>query len=184
MNPYKVLFTTILLCTNVFVWALPSDRQQPITIKSDRAERDEKNGTTLYQGSVIMEQGSMRIEADEVIIHNAKKKVSLVIATGLPARYQQKISATKPPVIATGNTIEYQIEGQTLTLLGNASVEQEGSRLSGQRINYDLAQALVTAGSDANSQPERIQMVIPPSAIESNKKTKAQEGDDCDEDSC
>lgn len=182
MNHSRVLFALILLCNSLSTWALPGDRSQPITIKSDRAERDEKNGTTLYQGSVIMEQGSMRIEADRVIIHNAEKKVSLIVATGLPARYQQKVSVDKQPVIAKGNTIEYKIEGQALTLLGNASIEQEGSRLSGQRINYDLEQSLVTAGSDADAQPERIQMIIPPSALES---TKEQEKDStCSGDAC
>ena len=41
------------------VLALPDDREQPISIKADKAVRDEKQGFTIYSGNVIMEQGSL-----------------------------------------------------------------------------------------------------------------------------
>ena len=81
---------TLGLLAGQSVLALSSDRHQSIIIHSDSAERDETKGTTTYSGNVVMQQGSMRIEADEVVIVNDKSKVTQIVATGKPARYQQQ----------------------------------------------------------------------------------------------
>ena len=143
--------------------ALANDREQPIYIESDRAVRNDKKGVTVYQGSVKMEQGSMRIQADKVTIHSIDNKISRIIATGQPARYQQQPSPEKKPVVAEGNTIKYEIDTEHLVLLSNASIVQEGTTMSGERIDYDIAQSLMRAAGNTKSGNQRIQMVITPS---------------------
>jgi lipopolysaccharide export system protein LptA len=159
-----------LLAWQPLAQALPSDRYQAITIHSDSAERDEIKGTTTYSGNVVMQQGSMRIDAEQVVIFNDKTKVTQIVATGSPARYQQKPSEEKGPVIAEAQRLEYNIAQDTLHLIDNASLQQEGTSLSGNRIDYDVKKSVVTAGSDAN-QNERVKMVIPARALR-------QEGDE------
>lgn len=144
--------------------ALSSDRYQAITIHSDSAERDEMKGTTTYSGNVVMQQGSMRIDAGEVVIFTEKNKVTQIVATGDPARYQQKPTEDGGPVIAEARRLEYNIAKDTLHLIDNASLQQEGTSLSGNRIDYDVKKSVVTAGSDA-SQNERVKMVIPARAL-------------------
>lgn len=163
MKPFKPAFLAILLglasvMSSVSSMALTSDRDQPIYIESDRAERDDKKGITIYQGRVKMEQGSMQIHADKVTIHSTDNKINRIIATGNPARYQQQPSPNKKPVVAEGGTIRYEIDAEHLLLLSNAFIAQEGTTMSGERIDYDIAQSLMrAAGSD-----QRIQMVITP----------------------
>lgn len=87
-----------------------------------------------------------------------------IVATGRPARYQQKPSPDEGPIIAQANRLEYNIAQDTLHLIENASLQQEGSSLSGNRIDYDVKKSVVKAGGDA-SQNERVKMVIPAKSL-------------------
>lgn len=167
MNLFKrfLLYAALALgCYNSPAFGLASDRAQSITIMSDSAERNEQKGTTTYAGNVIMEQGSMRIDAEKVVIYNTKNKVTKIIASGTPARYQQKPSAKEGLVVAQAFRIEYNIADETLHLINSAFLKQEGTSLSGKRIDYDVKQSVVKAGGD-KQQKERVKMVIPARAL-------------------
>lgn len=143
-----------------------NDIEQLIHIESDRAELDEKLGTTTYSGDVAMSQGSMKIMADEITIHSSNNKVTQIIATGEPATYSQ-IDNQGKSVSASANVIEYTIIDEQLILESDAVIQQQdGTTMSGQRIQYDIANTIVRADSDTNSN-ERIQMIIPPRQTES-----------------
>ncbi len=146
------------------LWALASDREQPIHISSDSAERNEKKGITIYTGSVQMDQGTLRINADKVVIHSIDNEIEKIVATGQPAKYQQKPSPEKQMVVAKGDTIEYMPENEKLFLINNASLRQnDGTTMTGKRIDYDIKQSLVKAkGNKSNTKDERIHMVIQP----------------------
>ncbi len=168
VNLLSVVFVLLVYLMFAFATsaanALESDRNKPITITSNEAERDEIKGTTTYSGEVVMEQGSMRIDADTVVIHNTREKVTKIIALGKPARYQQKPSDSEGLVIAEANTLEYSLETESLHLIESASLKQEGTSLSGNRIDYDVRKSVVKAGS-GKSATERVRMVIPPKAL-------------------
>ncbi len=175
MNLFKTFFaiaTLIAFTSPHTAMALKEDRNQAITILSDSAERDEAKGTTIYSGSVLMEQGSMRIEAQKVIIYNIKNKVTKIIATGSPVRYQQKPNKDEAMIIAQANTLEYNIAKDTLHLIEDAFLQQEeGTSISGQRIDYDVKKSVVKAGSNT-SQNERVKMVIPANALKQDNEQK------------
>lgn len=166
MSPIKALFNTgqlllwSLLATSAS--ALPNDQDQPIHIESDSAVRNEKSGLTTYLGSVKMDQGSLRILADKVVIHSLNNEISKIIATGKPAQYQQQPSLEKQLVIAKGDRIEYLIIQEKLNLFDNASLKQDGTTMTGKQINYDIKESVVKAEGNTNSNHERIHMVIPP----------------------
>lgn len=143
--------------------ALPGDRSQPLSTDADKLELDDKSGTTTLYGNVIIEQGSMRITADKVILHYNKNKLTHVIATGEPAHYSQVPRPNQEPVQARAKRLEYHIEQETLTLLNNASLVQDGgTSLSGNRIDYDVKKSLVKAGSDIEEgEKRRVRLVIP-----------------------
>ncbi len=180
-NRYKTVLhraVTVLLCSLTLllplspVWALESDRNQPITIDADTAERDELAGTITYSGNVQMAQGSMRIDADKIIIYNNKDKVTKIIARGKPAQYQQQPSEDVGKVIAKAHTIEYRIDQESLRLIKEASLQQEGTSLSGTRIEYDVRKSVVKASGNQNQQ-ERVRMVIPPKALNTKRDNNA-----------
>ena len=158
----KLIITVALLCWGAAIYALPSDNQKPITLQSDSAEFDHANGTTTYSGSVVMEQGSLKILADKVMIYGDANNVSRVIALGKPAEFSQVPNLGDEPVVASGEKLEYRVDDKVLNLVTNARLKQEGSELTGPKIVYDVEQAVVRAGDSSRNEDGRIRMVIPP----------------------
>lgn len=149
-------------------YSLPDDSQQPIHIRSNSAIKDDKQGLTIYQGNVDMTQGSLNIQADTVTIYSQNETVTKIIAVGKPARFKQQPEPGQGDVIAKAATIEYQITKKMITLIDKASLDQEGSTITGNQINYDIDAARVEASSSADSGP--IQVVIPASSLAPEKK--------------
>ena len=154
--------------------ALPSDRQATITVEADRAQINEKTGITDYQGSVIIKQGSLLIEAAQVTIYSTDGQASKIICIGKPAHYQQQPKPEDGLVNARADTIEYYLDDETITLIKNASLEQQGSTLKGDHINYDLKAELVVARGSDNSQ-QRVHMVIPASQPSTDELTSSEQ---------
>ena len=143
--------------------ALPDDRNQPIYIQSDRAERDERKGITVYTGDVEIDQGSLHISADRVTIAMDGDQVTRIHALGAPAKMHQKPSPEREPVYARATTIQYDVAREILTLIEKAAVTQEGSTVKGERIEYFVQEQRVKASSgSAESGASRVQMVIQP----------------------
>ncbi|WP_019529753.1 lipopolysaccharide transport periplasmic protein LptA [Dasania marina] len=150
-------------------WTLPEDRAQPITIQSDSAEQRIVDGkeTTLYNGSVVMVQGSLHIKGDTVTVFSEDRSVTRIVAIGKLAFFSQQNEAEKPPVEAQAETIEYQLSNDTIVFLNQATLTQGASSLSGQRIDYNTNTAQVKAagsqeGSEAASSTGRVNMVLEP----------------------
>lgn len=152
--------------------ALPTDREQPIKITADSAVRNEQTGETRYEGSVELTQGSLHIEADLLTLHQHENSIGLVTATGTPATLEQTPDEGKEPVKAAANRITYDQKDDRVTLTENARIEQDGAIVKGATINYVLGQQRVTASGDnldEGGAGQRVEMIIPPSAMERPK---------------
>lgn len=158
--------------------ALPTDSQQPINIQSNKASQkaEGNNEKTEYFGNVLMTQGSMKIQGEHVVINSENRKVTTIIATGTPASFEQQSNLETPPIKAQANTIRYQLKNETITLLEQASIEQDGSLVSGEEIKYNIAAERVNA-SGGNTDDTRVNMVLMPSAKKTEPEQKADDVD-------
>lgn len=158
--------------------ALPDDRDQPIRIEADEALRDEKQGFTRYQGHVKMDQGSLHIEADTITIYHDDEQADVILAEGEPARLQQQPDPEKGPIKAHANIIEYFKSEDRVRLRQSAHIEQDGSIVTGDSIDYYIAEQLVRADSDKSREDSRVQVVIPAAAVEQEREDRgAAEGE-------
>ena len=148
--------------------ALPDDRQQPISIESDYAERNEKTGRTVYRGNVVISQGSVLIEAEEITLHVENSKISRIECTGKPASYQQKTVLKGATMIARADNIDYLPATNKLALKHNAMLTRDGTIIKGDSIDYDIDKQTWKAKGDNQGQQKRIQLVIPASALQSD----------------
>ncbi|MDC0010407.1 lipopolysaccharide transport periplasmic protein LptA [Porticoccaceae bacterium] len=148
--------------------ALPNDRQQPISIESDYAERNEKTGRTVYRGNVVISQGSVLIEADQITLHVEKNKISRIECTGKPASYQQKPTLESATMIARADHIDYLPATKKLALKQNAMLSRNGTIIKGDSIDYDIDKQTWKAKGNNQGQQKRIQLVIPASALQSD----------------
>ena len=154
--------------------ALPDDRQQPISIESDYAERNEKTRRTVYRGNVVISQGSVLIEADEITLHVDNNKISRIECEGTPASYQQKPEVNGAIMIARANHIDYLPANNKLALKQNALLSRDGTIIKGDSIDYDINKQTWKAKGDNQGQQKRIQLVIPPSALQSSDNSSAE----------
>ena len=109
----KTVFNVVILgalsCTAMSAFALPTDRNQPISLVADRATYNDKTGYTTYSGNVVIEQGSMKLQADSVTAQlNKNRQISTVTANGHPARFQQKTDPNKGFAHGEGQKIIYK----------------------------------------------------------------------------
>ncbi len=161
------------------VFALPDDRSKPIEIQANSAERDAKTGITTYTGNVDVQQGSIHISANTVVLNSANNKLTKIHATGSPATYHQQLTGPKDVVDAQAINIYFDVAKNLITLQDSATLKQNSGSIKGNRIEYDTKAERVkaqasTSGSNDNSQ--RITVIIPPSTSEqtpaSNSKAK------------
>lgn len=145
--------------------ALPDDRDQPIRITADSAVRDEKQGFTVYSGNVHMIQGSMDIVADTLTIFHETAEADKIIAEGKPAKMHQRPALDEPLVRARAEIIEYYKTEDRVHLKINAHITQDGSSVTGDSIDYYIAEELVKAGSEQAPDGQRVEVVIEPKLI-------------------
>ena len=142
--------------------ALDSDQQQPLLIEADAAELDENQSISLYIGNVEVEQGSMRIFADEVLVHHRpNRQPQKIIAVGNPARYRQLLDDDPDEVHGHALRMEYEADRDEITLIDQAELNQGEDRFASDRIVYNRITQRVTAGTSAQGR-ERVQIRIKP----------------------
>lgn len=166
-----------LLLASLTAQALPEDWQQEIVIVSDTAQMDRRTGVVIYQGSVVLTQGSLRIESDRLTVTRVNDALDMAVAEGRPARYQQTVSTEQQPTHAEANRIEYRAGQRSALLTGNARLEQDGNEIRGDRILYDMTAEVVTASAPENSDnstetPQRIRVVIQPQSAPAQEKSE------------
>lgn len=157
----KLSLTSLLLMFSLLATALPDDSNQPISIIADSAIKDDKLGLTIYEGNVSITQGSLNILADKVTIFIVEQQVTKMVAIGKPASFRQQPKLDEKEVVAKADTIDYFIIDKKITLTENASLDQDGSTLTGKVINYDIdgANAKAEGGVQVVMQPAKTKPV-------------------------
>ncbi|WP_207626557.1 lipopolysaccharide transport periplasmic protein LptA [Parendozoicomonas haliclonae] len=150
-----------------FAAALPSDREQPIHITSNDADADNAKGIVIYRGDVVVTQGTTKMTGDVVtLIYSADRKLKQMIAKGNNkerAFYQEELEGDKGIVKAWGETIDYSMQTDTVELIKQARLIQNGDTFTGDRIEYNQLTEIINAQSDRNKPGgNRVQMIIQP----------------------
>ena len=136
------------------------DAEQPIHWRADHAEGD-ATGRTILTGDVRMEQGTLRVEADRMVIEYDGDRVVRITAEGAPARYRQRPRPDAGPVEADAERIVYHAVEERVELLGRAYLAQEPNEFRGEVIHYDVREGRIDAAGDGDGgvemiwQPER-----------------------------
>lgn len=165
-RPFILLVTSLLLGSV----ATPSfsdenDFNQPIKVDSKSQFVDGKNKTSLFKDDVRISQGSLLIIADEVeVVANEGEGREVFIARGAPASFSQTLE-DGTPVSAKANEIRYEVVKRTISLSGNAELQQDTSQVKGDNITFDMiSEQLLATGGD-NDKDGRVTTVFTPEAI-------------------
>ena len=164
----QMLLITGLCVTTTVTFALPSDRNQPISMVADKATYNEKTGVTTYSGNVVIEQGTMKLQASSIVAQlNSNKQISTITATGSPAKFQQQVNANQEMARGEAQRIVYSAETGILNLVGNAYLYQNGASIRSNTLKYSMNKGDIEASGSSNttgSSKGRVQIIIPPSS--------------------
>lgn len=158
----KLLLTMLMLFVAGRALALAGDRSQPLTIKADRVEINQKTGISSYKGHVEFQQGSLRITADSIIVERVDNSVGHIRADGSPVQIHQRPAPDKEETRAEARHIDYDLKKGLIRLTGQAHVWQEGNQFSGETITYESDKGLVTAHGAGDSGQGRVEVIIQP----------------------
>ncbi|MCU7797620.1 MAG: lipopolysaccharide transport periplasmic protein LptA [Candidatus Thiodiazotropha sp. (ex Myrtea spinifera)] len=163
MNLNKSLLYPILLVGLLFpltLQALSGDRDQPMHLEADSVSIDEGTGISLYQGNVVITQGSLKLWADRLWIHRRDGKTDKLISEGQPTRFQQ---TTDEQEEVRGHALraEFYVDRDELLLFDDALLEQGPDQFRSDRIIYNRTSSQVKAGTSADGK-QRVQVIIEP----------------------
>ncbi len=159
---YLNYFLLSLLILPMPLWALSSDKDQPIQLEADQVEIDDKTGVSIYTGNVKFVQGSIVVTADKVKIYMEKRDLKRIISFGQPATFKQTPDDRKGDIHGRSKKMEYVAKSDLLILTHQAKLWQNQDVFEGERIEYDRINAKIKAGS-LKTKKTRIKAVIQPS---------------------
>lgn len=164
MNTNKGLLTGLFMLSFAYypmVNALEGDAQEPVSIESNSGFYDDKKGLSIYTGKVIVIQGSLRMDADKVVVHMENREIQKLVATGEPVRFKQTPEEGKEDVHGHALIAEYYPETKLLIMINEAVVWQGNNSTASERIEYDRISAVVKAG-DTSSADKRVHVILQP----------------------
>lgn len=150
---------TLLLCT--------SCAAEPIHIISDSSTYNYKTGSTFYEGSVKVVQGTTTLTADRVVTTtNKQNKIEEVIAYGVNhlADYSTIIKKGSSLIHARAKIMRFYPIKSTLMLEGEVTVTQGENSFQGPLVIYNIKDQTITAPA---SKTGRSTILIGPGQIKS-----------------
>jgi lipopolysaccharide export system protein LptA len=155
------LTVLLLLWLPALAYGLASDRDQPITIEADRATLKEKEGISIYQGNVYLNQGTLKLHGDTMTVHTKDDHIEKAVLTGNPATFMQRPDGQDIDQHAEAQRMEYQAAGGLMILTGAARVWQtDGKELRSEKIVYDITKNTANAGDSAGG--DRVHITLQP----------------------
>lgn len=161
------LFTT-LLSMSLSAYALKGDTDQPIDISSGSQSLDMENNIVVLTDNVVITQGSIKINAAKVTIIRQEGKKEKIEASGSPVTFQQTLDNGKP-VNGKASAVNYDLNAEFLTLIGNAELKQLDSAIKAEKITYDVKKQQLKATSGGKG---RVKTVLIPTQLQNNKPKK------------
>ena len=142
-----------LLLSVQVVLAEQADRTKPVNIEADSVDMDDLHKVGLYQGNVILTQGTLLLRADKIEVHQDADGFSTAVAFGKPVYLRQKQDGVDEYVEGYANRIDLDNKQNTLLLTGHARLKKGADELHANTMLYNTATQHFWAKIDPNVVP-------------------------------
>ena len=144
-----------------------ADRDKPVNIESDRMTAEDPKKTAVFEGRVVLTQGTLTIRADRLVIRQDAKGFQHGIATGKPASFRQKRDGAEEYIEGEAERIEYDGQNERIQFFERAHLRRDsGDDVRGNYISYDTRTEFFSVQSakdpKASGQDTRVRAVIMP----------------------
>ena len=156
-----------MLATASSARAERADRDRPVNIEADRMNADDLQKTAVFEGRVVLTQGTLLIRADRLTVRQDKEGFQSGIALGKPATFRQKREGSDEYIDGEAERIEYDGRADRVQMFNRARLRRDGGDdVRGNYISYDsrTEHFSVQAAKDApaESRDGRVRAVIMP----------------------
>lgn len=131
------LITLALLLLTALATAAEAQQSGPIGVEAESAVHDAEKNASHLQGNVRITRGEMEVTADEGFAYRGKNGYERVELFGEPVRWR---TLTEEGGETTGRAdqVTYDLLERTITLAGDAHIEEPRGTYSGERLVYNL----------------------------------------------
>lgn len=155
MNREKIMIKLVLLPWIGFFISLSSsalaekaDRFKPVNLESNRMTVDDINKVSVFEGNVVLTQGTLTIRADKLIVRQDKEGFQSGTALGKPASFRQKREGVNEYVEGYAERIEYDAKLDRVDLYIQARLKRDNDEVNGEHITYDGRSQFYTVSGD------------------------------------
>lgn len=138
----------LLLLLPQCLFALPGDNKEPLLVRADSADLNQKQHLGTYLGNVAVDQGSTHIRAAKALTEgDAQNHLVKAVIEGdgmTQAHYWTLQNQDKPELHAYADTIFYYPKEHQIRLVGHASVIQDQNKIAANTICYNTLTQRVT----------------------------------------
>jgi lipopolysaccharide export system protein LptA len=125
-----------------------ADRNKPVNIESDRMNADDAKKTAIFEGRVVLTQGTLTIRADRITVRQDKDGFQYGTAVGGLATFRQKRDGVNEYVEAEAERIEYDAKAERVEFFERAHLRRDsGDDVRGSYISYDARTEFFTVGA-------------------------------------
>lgn len=165
--PALVLFMALLAGQPAF--AERADRDKPMNIEADSARMDDVRKLAIYEGKVVMTQGTLWLSADRVDVRQDPEGFTSGVAVGKPVQFRQKLEGRDEFAEGWADRIEYDARQEVVRLIGNARLKKGEEELRGSLVTYNAKNEQFHAtGSLPGQTKGRVRAVILPKSSNQN----------------
>ncbi len=168
-HPSSLVSTAALfaLCLGLIagpVSAEQADRSKPVNLEADTVTLDDIRKVSVYEGNVILTQGTILLRADRVQATQNDAGLDRVVATGRPVAFRQKLDGQDEFIEGFADRVEYRGATGQLELIGQARLRRGSDELRGAQISYNANTAFYKVVGQPNAQTPagRVRAVIKP----------------------
>lgn len=119
------------------VRAEKADRDKPINIESNRMTADDAKQVAVFEGRVVLTQGTFVLRADRLTVRQDKEGNQFGVAVGKPATFRQKRDGIDEWIEGEALRIEYDVKTDKVELFDRARVLRGKDEVRGNFISYD-----------------------------------------------
>lgn len=140
------------------------DRDKPVNLEADTVTLDDIRKVSVYQGNVVLSQGTLMLRADRLQVTQNADGLERVSATGRPVAFRQKLDDREEFIEGFADRIEYNGVTSQLELIGQARLRRGSDELRGAQISYNANTEFykVVGEPGAQTPSGRVRAVIRP----------------------
>jgi lipopolysaccharide export system protein LptA len=154
-----------------------ANRNLPVNIDADRVSVDDRNKVSVFEGNVILTQGSMMLKGDRLVVTQDADGFQKGVTTGSGNRlasFRQKRANADTWIDGEAERIEYDSHSERAKLFNRAQVSSGGDLVKGQYIEYDVATEnylVAPVGGRDTPTKERVHVTLQPKGSDKAKPT-------------